>query len=265
MHTDRAAWSWQIHVRQSSLESRRESCRRSSDGVCDWQRTEEVKGHSGPWHVAHTCPKLVSLYSHSHIIRRRKEGKRRPMRWSLVQYFVWPFPLGWKTMKSFLLAFLYPFCQCFSPSLVGSLSYPQRNPVWSRRVPLFRISSSKTSGVPSSLTHQRELPPFFFTEKKNHRLSLPLLPTRNQTHSASCTKDNIVIHEFKMASMLSRLCRVQICCEHMDHAECKLWQRCISLWTVAIIVIHSKSGTQWRGIQPGTWLTHTVSLPGFYG
>ena len=34
--------------------------------------------------------------------------------------------------------------------------------------------------------------------------------------------------------------------------------------TVAIIVIPSASGTQWRGIQPGTWLTHTVSLPGHY-
>lgn len=34
--------------------------------------------------------------------------------------------------------------------------------------------------------------------------------------------------------------------------------------TVAFIVIRSTRTTQWRGIQPGTWVTHTVSLPGHY-
>lgn len=39
---------------------------------------------------------------------------------------------------------------------------------------------------------------------------------------------------------------------------------CFTQRTVALIVIPSAALTQWSGIQPGTWLIRTVSLPGHY-
>lgn len=59
----------------------------------------------------------------------------------IILLIAWQLSPAWKTKKSHLPALLYPFlAHVFSPpSLPSYLSYPQRKPVWSHKVLLFRL------------------------------------------------------------------------------------------------------------------------------
>lgn len=108
-----------------------------------------------------------------------------------------------KSTRSSLLAFLSPFAaRVFSLSCLLAL-------LLIRRGSLFDLTESCCSDSPAprhqAYTHYRdEAPSFFFStllqkkKKKGESQALPPLPVRNQTHSPSCTRDNKIIHEFKM-------------------------------------------------------------------
>lgn len=112
--------------------------------------------------------------------------------------------------------------QCFS-----SLPYPQRKPVWSGV-----LLTLKERAPSLSLSSQ------LFT-KKRKMSSLPLLLVRNKAHSPCCTKDNKIIHECKMASVLQKLN-----CVHLDHVQRKPWGWCVSL------------RGQWPSLSSPVWHWH---------
>lgn len=152
--------------------------------------------------MAHTCPESRRLVVPSGVCR-------------------WSFVTSLKDCKEplFLLSLL--------PSLLVFFLSPCLAPFLIRRGSPFDLAGSCCSGSPASrheaftapsLTaeegeRERELPLFLsFTplrRKKNKKTgesqTLPLLLLGNQTHSPSCRRDNKIIHEFKMASILEEL------------------------------------------------------------
>lgn len=107
--------------------------------------------------------KLASADLNRGIISSWTQGNVRE---SLVPFTVEQFGYN----KELSSCFPFPSsCLCFSLSPAGSLSYPQRKPVWSSRVLLFRLSELQdfrhtlfSFSLSLSFTKRRELPPFFF-------------------------------------------------------------------------------------------------------
>lgn len=200
-----------------------------------------------------TCgPYLFYLTRTGRPSGARHEEKRGE---SLQAFIARQFSLVWKTTKRPLLALLHPFpaCACLPPWLI-------------RRGSLFDLAESCCSdstaprhGAYAPLALLTKLPRLWAKEKgENHTPSLPsLLEIRHIL--PVCTKDNKLIQQ----NPKWLRCRRQLCCVHMEHVEHKLPPAVdFTQRTLAIIVMASE--TQWRGTQPGTWLTHTVSLPGHY-
>lgn len=213
-----------------------------------------------------TCPKPVTVFTLQ---------KERVMVMTLLEFTV-------------QLSFFF-FLPNSPPSLACLVSYLQRKPVWSIRVLLFWLfSCSQTSAVHSSvsLSLSHPPPPSFHAptssrNKENHRLSLPpppfssssLLEIRHILPVVPKTQqNNSWIQNGPGVECVAR----QLRCVVAAYGACRMWAMTAMYFTGQDSSRHclsnpqsekkreSERRTQWRGIQPGTWLTHTESVPGHY-